>query len=191
MEWDSIAAKARQIKEDFNKSYKCLNVDRDTKRETIDKNIKVLEGHLERLRVLFNVHYSCLTAAHKVAADAIYADVREKLISVALKKGVELKKSVSLQGDTDSIVEPILQNVKISVARETNAKIENNKDNLSTPNLNNMPQTPIEFFTIASRLIPEFDGRPENLQGFISALKLVDSVCDGHGTIAINLVRPN
>lgn len=189
MEWDTIVSKARQIKEDFNKTYKCLNVDRDTKRETIGKHIKVLEGHLERLRVLFNVHYSRLTSAHKVAADAFYADVRERLISVALKKGVELKISVSLQGDTGSLVEPILEGVGISAARATDENITNTGDNLSTPNLDNMPQTPIEFLTIASRLIPEFDGRPGNLQGFISALELVDSVCDGHGAIAINLVK--
>lgn len=52
-----------------------------------------------------------------------------------------------------------------------------------------MPQSVTEFLGLAARLIPEFDGKPENLQSFIDALRLVDSVKETHEAVAVNVVK--
>jgi len=52
-----------------------------------------------------------------------------------------------------------------------------------------MAQTLIEFIRLATSLIPEFDGKPENLQSFLDALGLLDSLKSTHETTAIRLIK--
>ena len=52
-----------------------------------------------------------------------------------------------------------------------------------------MPQTITEFLGLASKLLPDFDGTPENVQSFLDALSLADSIKDTHNEVAINLVK--
>lgn len=52
-----------------------------------------------------------------------------------------------------------------------------------------MSQTPVEFLKLASSLIPEFDGKAADLQGFIDALNLVDSLKGSHEEIAVSLIK--
>lgn len=170
MDWQQIVQKARIIKESFDKSYKSLNIDRPTTEETINKHIEILVNSLENIRVLLHVNYSRLTNTHKTAADAFYADVREKLIKVALRKGIKIETPHTLHEVAP--FEPITH---------TESKLH-----ITHPN---MPQTVIEFLGTASRLIPDYDGRAENLQSFIDALCLVDTIKETHEAVAINLVK--
>lgn len=175
MNWQEIVYKARLIKEDFDRSHKSLNTDRYTKEETVLRHIEVLINSLEHIRVLFNVNYSRLTISHKAAADSFYSDVREKLIAVASRKGVSVEIPQSLH-------ENITFKPKFTQKNQDNNSIHR-EDNI------NMPQTAIEFLSIASRLLPDYDGRPDNLQSFIDALYLVDSIKETHEAVAINIVK--
>lgn len=47
----------------------------------------------------------------------------------------------------------------------------------------------VEFPKLASSLITEFSGKSENLQSFIDALSLVDSLKGTHETTAISLIK--
>lgn len=52
-----------------------------------------------------------------------------------------------------------------------------------------MTQTVTEFLKTAASLIPDFDGRVENLASFIDALELVNSIKESHEAVAVSLVK--
>lgn len=176
MDWQQIVLKARNLKVDFDRSYKSLNTDRYTSDETISKHVGILVNSLENIRVLLNVHYSRLTTSHKAAAEAFYSDVRGKLIAVTSRKNFKIEIPYSIH-------ENITFKQKIVVKNQSNG--DKNKTQRETK----MTQTVVEFLSTASRLIPDYDGRPDNLQSFIDALCLVDSIKESHEAVAINLVK--
>ncbi|XP_055837524.1 translation initiation factor IF-2-like [Episyrphus balteatus] len=49
--------------------------------------------------------------------------------------------------------------------------------------------TPIEFINIATKLLPEFDGKVENLNKFINALDLLETIKETNEAIAIKLIK--
>ncbi|XP_043659797.1 GATOR complex protein WDR24-like [Drosophila teissieri] len=55
--------------------------------------------------------------------------------------------------------------------------------------ISEMAQTVTEFIRLATSLIPEFDGRHENLQSFLDALGLLDSLKGAHETTAVSLIK--
>jgi len=65
------------------------------------------------------------------------------------------------------------------------------EDNLnSDTTISEMPaMTPAEFINTAAKLIPDFDGKFENLQRFLDALTLLDSIKGDHESIAITLIK--
>lgn len=191
MEWERIVFKARLIKEEFLKSYKCLNINRDTKDETVNKHVKNLVERLEQIRALLNDIYPRLTTAHKSAAESFFTDTRDKLISVTQKRGIKLEIPTSL-------TEPITFTPPVDIDTDINIKPKppvdtkiniNPNPAVDINNIINMPQTNVEFLNTASKLLPDFDGKPENLQSFIDALTLVESIKDTHESLAINLVK--
>jgi len=52
-----------------------------------------------------------------------------------------------------------------------------------------MAITPIEFLKLASSLIPEFDGKAENLKSFLDSLTLVNSLKESHEALEVNLIK--
>ena len=56
MEWEDILYKVRLIKEHFDRSYKCLNIDRPTNDETI-QFVRNLLTRFEQIRIVLNVNY--------------------------------------------------------------------------------------------------------------------------------------
>lgn len=164
MNWQTILGQCRRIKEQFDKSYKCLNTDRATTDGTVHKHLQNLFLRLEEIRVLLNVHYNRLTEAHKNAAEAFFSDVRGRLINVATRRGIEVTLPDTLH--TKIEIPAILEGQDI-----------------------NMTQTVVEFLKTAASLIPDFDGKVENLTSFIDALELVNSIKESHEAIAVSLVK--
>lgn len=174
MDWQQILIKLRQIKEHFDRSYKCLNTDRPTKEETVEKHLKILYERFEQIRIVLNVNYSRLTQSHKSAAEGFFSDVRDKLASVLSRRGLEVKL-------------PLTLHEKLTVDQ-----VGGNSDltpQESSRNPETMPQSIVEFLGIASKILPDFDGKAQNLQSFLDALSLVDSIKETHDTVAVNLVK--
>lgn len=183
MEWQLIVGKVRRIKEKFDRSHKCLNTDRPTKDETVEKHINILFESLEEIRVVLNVHYDRLTTSHKSAAENFFTDVRGKLVSLLSRRGLEVKVTTNLHETviydqkTINPREPASTS-KIRPLPETNELI--NKD---------MALTVVEFLGLASKILPEFDGKSENLRSFLDALALLDTVKGTHESVAVELVK--
>lgn len=171
MDWQEIVQKLRHVKENFDRSYKCLNTDRPTTEETIDRHFSNLFSCLEQIRVIVNVNYERLTSVHKTAAEAFYHDVRTKLLNVADRKGINVEIP-----NTHDISIKIPQSFSLEEIKE----IE--EDEMAT-------QTVVEFVNMATRLIPDFDGRPENLRSFLDALSLVEALKGAHEAVAVTLIK--
>lgn len=165
MDWKGILERCRNIKAKFDRSYKCLNIDRPTKDETTLKHLKILIYCLEDIRVLLNVNYARLTAAHKAAAEAFYQDVRNKLLNITNRKAFNIELPISLH-----------ERIEID---KYFSKVEST----------NMTQTIVEFLNTASKLITDFDGKSENLRSFIDSLTLVDTIKGPHESSAVALIK--
>lgn len=48
-----------------------------------------------------------------------------------------------------------------------------------------MAQTNIEFINTASKIIPDFSGKAENLRSFLDALEMIKSIQGAHEQVAI------
>lgn len=214
MDWLTIIGKCRRIGEEFDKSYKCLNTDRPTKEDTINKHIKNLFVHLEEIRVILDTHFYRLTTAHQSAAEAYFLDLRRKLINVTTRRGIEVKLSENLHENIDIFVsdlvpsptkrltDPIGVELKENLPEKVDETISNfvpiptgqqstTIEVALSPTLqgDNMTQSVVDFLKTATSLIPDFDGKSENLRSFLDALELVDSIKETHETVAISLVK--
>lgn len=65
----------------------------------------------------------------------------------------------------------------------------NEDDQHNDSNTKIMALTVVEFLTFASKLLPEFNGLPENLQSFLDALSLVHVNVGTHSATAVELVK--
>lgn len=164
MEWQTILEKARLIKEEYNRSHKCLNIDRPIGDETLQNHFEKLLSCIEKVRILFNVNYNRLTKSHQVAADAFFLDLTTKTFKLATRKGVIIDLPRSIHEHSVSIFKQL-------------------------PKIPTMNQTIVEFLNTASKLIIEFDGKSENLRSFIDSLHLVESIKSTHEAIAVSLIK--
>jgi len=60
---------------------------------------------------------------------------------------------------------------------------------ITFPEQEEMAITPTEFLKLASSLIPEFDGKAENLNSFLDSLNLLNSLKESHEALAVNLIK--
>lgn len=190
MDWLVIITRARQLKEYFDKSYKCLNIERPTKDETVDKHLRILFERLEEIGKLFDTYYPSLTPNHKTAAEAFFADVRDRLVKLLAKRGLEAKIPLTFH-------ERLTYNISLMNTQPSTSAGNTETDNKGSDadakgkvsEDPKMPQTIVEFLNFASKIIPDFDGKPENLRSFLDALTLLDSVKDVHELVAVNLIK--
>lgn len=182
MDWQTILNKLRLIKIEFEKSYKCINIDRPTKDETLLKHVEKLFRCLEEIRVILNVHYSRLTQSHKAAADNFFTDIRGRLENVLSRRNIQADIPNSLH-----------EEIKYAACvKEIALTASNNQlPSPSSPEekIVNMSLSVTEFIGLITKIIPEFDGKFTNLQSFFDALDLVESIKETHENIAVNVIK--
>lgn len=187
MDWQDIVQKARLIKEDFEKSYKCVNTDRPTKDETLSKHFEILYDCLDRIRVILNVHHSRLTQSHRAAAESFYSDVRSKLVNVLSRRDIDVSLPLSLHEELPKVN---FKELLLGVDTNTKPQVELPTHSGSfTESVARMTQSVTEFLGLATRVIPDFDGRPENLRAFLDSLDLVESIKGTHEAVAVGVIK--
>lgn len=218
MEWQAIVNRLRLIRTEFDKSYKCLHTNKAPSREeTVNKHLNTLFERFEQIRVLINVNYNRLTKKHQSDAEGYFNEVRTKLTHIVVRRGLNVKlpenihEELKYDTEVQTKISPGLPRTsteqfpkslsncdlpQTSTKQLTenllssdlpNTSTENSAENISTPE--NMALTVTQFLGLASKLLPDFDGKPENLQSFLDALALVDSIKETHEQVAINLIK--
>lgn len=183
MDWIDIIGVARIIKEqNFDRSYKSLKVDRPIGNETLGRHLKILFEALEKIRTFLKGYYDNLTPSHKIAAEAYFLDVRNKLANLLESKGIENRLSVSFHDEVVFYIK--LEEVGENIDCESLTKLFDIANEAG-----NMTQSVTDFLGLATRVIPDFNGSSENLQSFLDALDLIDSVKETHKQIAVRVIK--
>lgn len=158
----------------FFKSYKCLNKSAPIKKETVVHHLHILYESLEEIRQNIFKKLNDLDISEQDLGNKKFLDLKNRLTKILLKYNFK-------EEDTLTIEKPIIYNLE---KQEHNIEsIENSQTTL------NMAQTSSEFLGLASKLLPEFDGKPENLQSFINAINLVKSIQGEHESLGVLLIK--
>lgn len=183
--WEQVLSKLKLLKKTLYRSYKCLNKNTPIREETIFKHKNIIIQHFEEVRGIVNAYSNKFTPEHKAIAQGIFYYCRDHVLKISAKHNLHIKLP-------HSIGEKIEYNNQ-DTSEEENSDTQESENEIEEPEIRttntNMTQTVVEFLNTASKLIPDFDGRAENLQSFLDALNLVDSIKGNHDAVAVNLVK--
>lgn len=205
MEWPKIVEQIREKRVNFEKSFKCLNKSAPITVNTKLKHIEILVGTYNEIRELAWDNRVRLTSVQSTQAKDIVARLREHLIYVsnrhnlhifcpsALSTNANFDKATLMDdsGEAPSTSDKI-EEIKIQLPRPLTPTIQITPLTPTTPQPEhpiNMASEVLQFLKTASSLIPDFDGKPENLQSFLDALQLVDSIKESHEATAVNIIK--
>ncbi|XP_041448638.1 uncharacterized protein LOC121404090 [Drosophila obscura] len=174
MEWSLNIEKILQYKEDFEKSYKCLNKTTYISNTTINKHSFILVETLNNIKQLIHLGEPIYNNSQKHEIVDIYKRILTKLNSLIDKHSLNITVP-------NCINKPI---IFIMLEEEPIQELQTEHQNSNT-----MAQSVVEFLNTACKLIPEFDGKAENLQSFLDALTLVDSIKGVHDIQAVAIVK--
>lgn len=185
--WELIERVLSVQKETFRKSYKCVNKNIFIKTETVRKHLKILISSLEGIREVVNNNFVKLTKEHQEQSQEVYWSLRDQLVRIFAKYNIR-------QQIPYTIEEPLKIDVDILLTSSETSKfdpiLEGDSYSESDTELDDtMTQTTVEFLNTASKLIPDFDGKFENLRSFLDALSLVDTLKGSHEAVAISLIK--
>jgi len=146
---------------------------------------------------LVNKYTNRFTAEHLNKCIRVIKSLNTRLINIRKRRHILINVPESLSQlvdfDTDQF-KGLDESIQSSDA-ESDSDIETleGSDRIEykpeTITISEMAQTLTEFIKLATSLIPEFDGRHENLQSFIDALGLLDTLKGTHETTAISLIK--
>jgi len=169
-------------KHTFQKSYKCLTVNRPISAKTIKKHIEILVSSINKIRALILAYEANFSQENKSQVQKIFTELIDKLkfvldkfeISQDLPETYTTKVTVNLDGLSET-----------SQSSEPSQSSDSDSDSTT----GKMAQTVAQFLNNASKILPEFDGKAENLQSFIDAISLLELIKDSHEAVAVNLVK--
>lgn len=188
MEWELVRKVIETEKENFKRAYKCINKNTYIRTETVRKHLGVVISSLENIRNLVNTYKERFTDEHREQSFAAYWSLRDQLVRILSKYNIEQKIPHSIRESLAidiNILIPSPDPRRIIPIREEDIDSDCSDNEKEVT----MTQTTVEFLNMASRLIPDFDGKPENMRSFLDALSLVNSLKDSHEALAVSLIR--
>lgn len=189
--WSEIHKTLLIEKENFKKSFKCINKNIQIKQETVKKHLENLVLALESIRNLTYINFERVTKDHQKEALDIFWQLRDQLVKVLAKYNIQQEVSHSINEKISiNIIENPPANLLTkleAVSSETDCPITNSE--IESEEEGEMTQTVVEFLSTAAKLVTEFDGKPENLRSFLDSLKLVEVIKGEHETVAVSLIK--
>lgn len=182
--WSEVLNKLKSYEGQIRRSYKCLNKNRGIRNETIEKHKKILLDNFESLRTFLIGYENKLKTDHNKEAIAIYNNCRDRILKVSAKHSLHVKIPHSLTEGAK--YECSSESEDLS---EDDTEINKELESVENENSTDMPQTSIEFLQTVTRILPDFDGKHENLQSFIDALSILETIKETHETLAVNVIK--
>lgn len=208
MKWVELNSLADQNIVEFNRLYKCLNVNRPVTPETLTSNISGITKEYEAVRSLYLGYFDRLTKEHRDEVRSKLAKLRDRLVVVFGIHKIKTVIPLDLSTKLDESVETIESDQEESVIDKEGPESDNrneleglseenklqssiNKSNPDTKHkkISKMVVTAIDFTKLAAGLIPEFDGTVSNLQSFLDALAIIDAQSENHGDLAAKIAK--
>lgn len=159
---DIVNQSKRAIKKEVPKGEACRHGIRDNLVTLFNNIVKYIKGE-----------WSYLDDTQRLAVRGIFTIIREKV-----------EKSFDALNINYPVPISCLEEIDLLLLKE-NSVTEEGKEELS-----NMAMTKLEFFNLASKLMPQvFDGSPEKLLSFLDSLHLLNANCENHATSAVAFVK--
>lgn len=184
-----ITQKFIEVESDnIRRSYKCINQNRYIRQDTVKKHLDIITSSLENIREVIASTLPKFTTEHKKQALDQYFNLRDLLVKALahynINQEVPLNIEEQIKIDTNIIIstrkiEPSLDSIEQEISEDTDTDIIEPK----------MAQSVVEFINTATRIIPDFDGKPENLKSFQDALSLLETIKGTHEAIALTIIK--
>lgn len=154
--------------------YKCINKKKKLNEETTQGHISSLIVEYEALRKTCNFYFDRLEEDHKYFTIKIFNELRDKIVRIFGRYQIK-----------------ILVPSDISEKLNTTHSIESDTetDDESEEEEPKMAAQAKEFISLATKILPDYDGKPENLQGFIDALIILNINIGDHQALAIEIIK--
>jgi len=174
MQWEDILAEIEPLGQQFKQSYKCMTQNRPIRNDTITKHTKLLITLFNNIRAILNRQYERYTTTHKAAANEIFFKLRDKLTRVFHRHDIHIKIPLTLSYEINSEIEE-------TESEASDSEIENEETETYSMATN--------VLNLASKILPDFDGKPENLTRFIDAIGLAATFKEDHEVVLVQLVK--
>lgn len=172
MNWESILNSIEKFEINFNKSYKCINKHQPPTQVTLSKHIDILKENYCCICLTLNDCYQKLTPEHKLEADEIFHKLRDRLVRVFGRYKLHINVPTSL---SEQVLVGLIDNNSSSESEEEE--------------IENMSLSVLDFLNFATKVIPDFDGKHENLQRFLDSIHLVKTQSAGHEATFVQLIK--
>jgi len=201
MDWRKVSATITEQRAEFQKSFKCLNKTAPVSNNTKLKHFRVLVNSFNTVRQIVIDNLGKCDSLQSIQLKDVIKRLKENLLYVAERHNLhilvpntlnfpaEFDESVLLEPDTElesiDLNDPMTSEVSKIPGKESDP-IETKPE---TTTISEMAQTNIDFINTASKLIPVFDGKAENLTSFIDALEILDLIKGEHEELAISMIK--
>lgn len=203
--WDEIISNLHSIKEIFEKSYKCLNVSRKRSDNTQQKHLQILVNQHNLIAQQIQEIYLDLNESNQAEIKRFSRNVKTRLAFLFTKLQVQ----ISVPDNIFQIIEtrfksPTGETSDNASDSDTELTEESNSNDKPDTQPNTLPiakgslhqdnsesstMTPADFINLATKILPDFNGEVENLQKFINALDLLNSIKETHELLAVQLIK--
>lgn len=160
---------------EFQRLYKCLKKKVQPKEDTKQKNLTELIFHYNKVCELINTYYTLANKDNKIILNKTFSKLRDKV--VILFSFFQLNIHIPPQ-----FSHPLDPNI-------LNSNSPSDIDSDDDPVFEMAENARTNFIATYSKLIPEFDGIPENLTRFIDALELVNDNVGDYMDTAIRIIK--
>lgn len=195
--WQPVYTEFLQIKLIFDKIYKCLNKSTPPTVTTQIKHFKVLCEQHERIRRLLATNFHKFNADQQRISKDIFFRTKLKLNKLLSRYNLKVTCPDSFETPLNINIEDFFtERLAESKIEEADFEVFSISDFFDSVNKTEVPERPnimattvADFLSGAAKLLPDFDGKPENLQSFLDAISLVDLIKGDHEGVAVNLVK--
>lgn len=208
MEWQLLNTKLVELKLKFDKSNKCLTQNRKIKNATISKHATILVECFNQARSLIHDNREKLNTQHWSYVSRFLQRLQINLNNIKTKYSLDitiptiLNTPVVLEENKDTDFDTDLEEIDSeNIIKQEDLHdltipaviiLPEPSESESEPEIEqtiNMAMTQLEYLKLASSILPEFDGKAENLTSFIDGLSLIDSMKGSYETVAISLIK--
>lgn len=216
MDWDTICTKVKELKSEFDKSYKSLSQNRAIQPSTINKHTIYLVNVYNEIRELFLENQSRSSELHWTQAKDVVKRLREQLVSLKERHTLDLHLPNVIdspatfiaieENDTKSISprpkSPNTGYIAIVSGSDSQETANHNSPatsaaasnqlglkSLTEPKMADSSAADRAYMKEISSTVPEFDGKKIHLQRFVTALKLVNLTKGPYEHIAVEVIK--
>lgn len=164
----------------FDRSYKCVNKKKLPSQPIIENHIKIIIENYNLICVTLKNCYEKLTAQHKQFSINLYGSLRDRLLKIfsQIRIANEIPLNFNTLVDENLIYESDQENSESEISSDS----EENKTII-------MPMNAVEFLNFSSKILPEFDGKSDNLQRFLDSISLTQTQAENHELTLIHLIK--